>query len=79
MLVLTRKEGEGIVIGDDVRIYVVELKNGSIRLGIDAPKEKKIYRQEIYDKVSLENKNAAQWDLDDLNTLTETLPPKESL
>ncbi|WP_163339276.1 carbon storage regulator CsrA [Desulfopila sp. IMCC35008] len=73
MLVLTRKAGEGIIIGDDVTIKVIELKGGAIRIGIDAPRSKKIYRQEVYDKISLENREAAQWDLTDLDKLSENL------
>jgi carbon storage regulator len=73
MLVLTRKAGEGIIIGDDVTIKVIELKGGAIRIGIDAPRDKKIYRQEVYDKISLENREAAHWDITDLDKLSENL------
>lgn len=76
MLVLTRKAGEGIVIGDDVTIKVIELKGGAIRIGIDAPRNKKIYRQEVYDKISLENREAAQWDITDLDVLGDNLLKK---
>ncbi len=69
MLVLTRKAGEGIVIGDNITIKVVEIKGGSIRLGIDAPKTSKIYRQEVYERISAENQQALQWQLDDLDTV----------
>ena len=78
MLVLTRKQGEGIVIGDDIRIYVVELKNGNIRIGIDAPKDHKIYRQEVYDRICRENREAAQWNIADLQDLSATLAGKEN-
>ncbi len=72
MLVLTRKAGEGIIIGDDIRITIIEAKGGGIRIGIDAPADKKIYRQEIYDRICQENKEASQWNLADLNVLSDT-------
>lgn len=74
MLVLTRKPGEGIVIGDDVFIKIVEVKGGGIRIGIDAPRNTKIYRQEIYDRIVLENKEALQWNMTDLDALSANLP-----
>jgi carbon storage regulator len=73
MLVLTRKPGEGFVIGDDITIKVVELKGGGVRIGIEAPHDKKIYRQEIYDRITMENKAAAQWNMIDLDTLSDNL------
>ena len=73
MLVLTRKAGEGIVIGDNITIKVIELKGGGVRIGIDAPKDKKIYRQEVYDRIIEENKNAVQWDMDTLESLSSNL------
>lgn len=73
MLVLTRKAGEGIVIGDDVTIKVIEMKGGGVRIGIDAPKNMKIYRQEIYDRITEENKMATQWDMDALDSLSANL------
>lgn len=76
MLVLTRKAGEGIVIGDDVTIKVIEAKGGAIRIGIDAPRSKKIYRQEVYDKISSENREAAQWNITDLDALSDNLLKK---
>ena len=72
MLVLTRKPGEGILIGDDIRITIVEVKGGGIRIGIDAPSDRKIYRQEVFDRICQENKEAVQWDLADLNALSES-------
>jgi carbon storage regulator len=73
MLVLTRKAGEGIVIGDDIKITIIELKGGGIRIGIEAPSDKKIYRQEVYDRIRQENMEATQWNLADLNDLSSSL------
>ncbi|MHB8125586.1 MAG: carbon storage regulator CsrA [Desulfitobacteriaceae bacterium] len=72
MLVLTRKVGERIVIGDNIVVTVVSLKGDNIRITIDAPKEIKIYRGEIFDAIAAENKQAAAVsnDLSDLNILT---------
>nr|WP_320113733.1 carbon storage regulator CsrA [uncultured Desulfuromonas sp.] len=78
MLVLTRKAGEGIVIGDDIKIQVVEIKGNNIRLGIDAPRNKKIYRQEVYDQILEQNRAATSWNLEDLNSLVQSRQaPKE--
>ena len=78
MPVLTRKPGEGIVIGDDIKIVIVEAKGGAIRVGIDAPPHKKIYRQEIYDRICQENKEASQWKLADLSALSATLKDRKN-
>ncbi len=69
MLVLSRKVGEGIIIDDDVTIKIIEVKGGAIRIGIDAPKNKKIYRQELYDRIVEENRSAARSDITDLDSL----------
>ncbi len=66
MLVLTRKMGESVTIGDQIRIKVVEMKGNQVRLGIEAPNDLRIYREEIYLKVQRENQLAASWNLADL-------------
>lgn len=58
MLVLTRKLGETIVIGDDITIKVVDIHGKQIRLGIEAPTEISIFRGEIYDRIQEENQRA---------------------
>jgi carbon storage regulator len=73
MLVLTRKVGEGIIIGDNIKITVIEIKGGGVRIGIEAPAEQKIYRQEVYDRICQENMEATRWNLADLNDLTSSL------
>ena len=59
MLVLTRKLGESIAIDDRITITVIALKGHQVKLGIEAPAETKIYRQEIYTKIMEANKQAA--------------------
>lgn len=60
MLILTRKPGESLYIGDNVKITIVEIKGHQIRVGIDAPAELRIYREEIYLQILEENKKAAE-------------------
>jgi carbon storage regulator len=60
MLVLTRKLGESIRIGDDIIIKVVDLDSRHVKLGIEAPKKVSVNRQEIYERIQKENKAASQ-------------------
>ena len=55
MLILTRKIGESIIIGDNVKVTILGVEGRQIRVGIDAPKEISVHRQEIYDKIAAEN------------------------
>jgi len=60
MLILTRKSGESITIGDDVKVTVVEVKGKQVRIGIDAPRSYTIHREEIYISIQQENRRAAK-------------------
>jgi len=60
MLILTRKIGECITIGDDIKVYVVDIRGKQVRLGIEAPAHAPIYRQEVYQKILEENRSAAR-------------------
>jgi carbon storage regulator len=59
MLILTRKPGESLYIGDNLKVTIVEIKGNQIRVGIDAPPEYRIYREEIYLQILEENRKAA--------------------
>lgn len=62
MLVLTRKRGENIRIGDSVKITVIEVRPGQVKLGIEAPPEVKVHREEIYTRIKKEEeRRGARW------------------
>lgn len=58
MLLLTRKLGENIRIGDDVKITIVEVRGNHVKLGIEAPASVKVHREEIYERIQQENRRA---------------------
>jgi carbon storage regulator len=76
MLVLTRKLGESIAIDDHIKIVVVQIKGKQVRLGIKAPKETKIHREEVYQAIQDQNTEASQSDLSSLSDLTSDLKKK---
>ena len=59
MLVLSRKRDESIIISDNIVITIVDIRGDKVRIGIDAPKEVPVHRQEVYDAIQRENKQAA--------------------
>lgn len=73
MLVLTRKVGESIKINDDIKVTVIEVKGKNIRIGIEAPRETKIYREELFWKIRKENEAAASAAAFDLGKVTRLL------
>ncbi len=60
MLVLTRKNGETIKIGEDIEITIVSSKNDQVKVGIKAPRTVEILRKEIYEQIQEENQNASK-------------------
>ncbi|WML35504.1 carbon storage regulator CsrA [Clostridium sp. OS1-26] len=63
MLVISRKKGESLLIGDNIEITVVKVDDGSVKLSINAPKNVTILRKELYKEVVEENKNAVASDI----------------
>ena len=60
MLILSRKVNEKIMIGDDISVSIIEIRGDQVRIGVDAPKSVKVFRQEVFDAIRAENKAAAQ-------------------
>ena len=60
MLVLSRKKNESIVIGDDIEIFIVELSDDRVRIGVNAPREMKVFRKELLDDIKKENENSTE-------------------
>lgn len=77
MLVLTRKSGEGIRVGDNVKIIVLEAKENQIKIGIEAPIEVPVHREEIYLRIQEENKMAAAAQPADIKETLKMILKKE--
>ncbi len=73
MLVLARKKGQSIVIAEKIKITVLEIKGDQVRLGIDAPQELSVYREEIYKQILSENIVATGIDVKAVEALQELL------
>ena len=67
MLIITRRAGQKIMLGDDVTVHVMEIVGNSVRIGVEAPKSVPVYREEIWAAVKEENQASASAD-------TESMP-----
>ena len=67
MLIITRRAGQKVMLGDDITVHVMEIVGNSVRLGVEAPKSLPVYREEIWAAVKEENQASATAD-------TESLP-----
>ncbi len=76
MLILTRKVGEALKLGQGITLRIIDIKGGQVRLGIDAPAEIPIYREEVYEKLQAENRLSSGASIDEFSKLKETLRKK---
>lgn len=67
MLILTRKIGETIAIGDQIKVQVVEIKGRQVRLGIEAPPQTAVHREEVFQRIQEQNRQAARLAVADLD------------
>lgn len=70
MLILARKPGEAIAIGDGIKIRVLEIKGGQVKIGVEAPAEVMVHREEVYLRILKENTRAAEEAPADLSSLS---------
>ena len=70
MLILTRKLGESIIIGEKVQLSVVEINKNNIKIGINAPKDITIYREEVFEKIKDENEMSSTSGIIDLTDIS---------
>jgi len=69
MLVLSRQRDESIIIGDNIVVTIVDIRGDKVRLGINAPTEIPVHRQEVYEAIQRENLQAARLDPKDARTI----------
>ena len=74
MLILARKPNESIMIGDQIEISVIDIKGDQVKLGINAPKTIKVYREEVYRAIQRENIEAVKTQPDKLSALDRLIP-----
>jgi carbon storage regulator len=77
MLILTRKLGESIQIGDDIRITILDIKGGQVRLGIEAPTNTSVHREEIYRRIKEENISASSLNISDVKEMAKIFSGKQ--
>lgn len=73
MLILTRRVGESIVVGDDIVLTVFEVRGDAVRIGIDAPKSVRVNRKEVYEEIQRSNEQAVSTSDDALDALRNAI------
>jgi len=77
MLILTRKAGERLRLGDDIKVTVLKVQGNQVKLGLDVPKTLTVYREEVYLRIKEENLMAVQASDSDLMTATQLWSRKQ--
>jgi carbon storage regulator len=78
MLILTRRPGESLYVGDAIRITVLSLQGKNVRIGLDVPEDTVVYREEVYVRVSEENRMALAINTEDLLTAAQIWKGRQS-
>ncbi len=73
MLVLTRKSGESLMIGDEIEITVISIRGNQVKIGVRAPQEVTVYRKELYERIKQENLEAARAQKESASALARLL------
>lgn len=77
MLILSRKTNEKIMIGEDISLTIIEIRGDQVKIGIEAPKAVKVFRQEVYEAIQNENRAAAAGPSVNLEDLYGIIPAQE--
>ncbi len=73
MLILSRKTDQQIKIGEDITLTIIEIKGDQVKIGVEAPKEIKVFRQEVFSAIKNENTKAAVVNADNISVLSKIL------
>lgn len=74
MLILSRKNGQKIIINDNIEITILDSKNDNCKIAIEAPKDVKVYREEVYKQIKNSNLKSSANSITDLSGLTDLIP-----
>lgn len=77
MLVLTRKKNQSIVVNDNIELTIIDIQGDQVRVGINAPKDVKVFRKEVYIEMTEENQRASNVQIEALNMLKSAIKKQQ--